>query len=162
MPILDKNVIKNVTEKIPTKEIVGTVKNVTDHINPNEIIGTIKGVTEHIDNNAIQKLSSGADFMKKILESRAASKLAKMAGGAAPALKAVGKHIPMIGGIATGLGTLLATGDASAALPAMIPVINESEGVGPEEGTLEHSLESGKQMSPKEMEILRNRFTNGR
>lgn len=131
------------------------------HIKTNEIAGRVKGITDHINNKEIQKVTSGNAFKDKIaqiLESRAAAKIGKMAGTAGSALKTASKHIPMFGGIAAGLGTALMTGDASAALPSMIPLINETDGVGTTEGTPEFDLESGKRMSDEEKEILRNRF----
>lgn len=134
--------------KVASKPIKDTTKNV------------IKGVTEHINTNEAQKVIGGDMFknkIAKILESRAAAKAAKLAGEAGGALKSVGKHIPMLGGLAVGLGTALATGDASAA----VPVLNEADSLGPEAGSLEHKLESGT-ITPEEMEILRNRSMSGR
>jgi hypothetical protein len=120
----------------------------------------IKGVTDHINTNEVQKVLSGNQFQQKlasILESRAAQKAGKMMGQAGGMLSNVGKHIPILGGLAVGLGTALATGDASAGEQAATPILNEADPLGPTEGTLEHKLESGSPMSREEMEILRNR-----
>lgn len=136
------------------------IKGVTQHFNPNEVVGVVKGVTDHINTNDVQKVLSGNQFQNKlaaILESRAASKAAKLAGQAGKMMSGVAKHIPVFGGLAVGLGTALATGDASAGEQAATPLLNEADPLGPSEGTLEYKLESGSPMTPEEMQILKNR-----
>lgn len=108
----------------------------------------IKGVTDKINTKEVQKLISGSGFqdkIKSILESRAASKLAKNSL----------KSIPFLG-TAMGIGSALMSRDASAA----IPVLNEAEAVGPTEGSLEAKLENGT-ITPDEMQQLMAR-SNGR
>jgi len=120
---------------------------------------TIKGVTDHINTNDVQKVLSGNQFQNKlasILESRAASKAAKLAGQAGGMMSSVGKRIPILGGLAVGLGTALTTGDASAGEQAAVPLLNEADPLGPEAGSLEYKLENGT-ITPQELEILRNR-----
>ena len=130
------------------------VKGVTP--NPMSEKTVIKGVTDHINTNEIQKLISGndrVDKIAKILESRKLAKMAKSAGGIAGDMI---KKVPMIGGIAAGLGTLLTTGDASAASQAALPLIGDADDLGPEKGSLESKLESGT-ITQDEMQQLLNR-----
>lgn len=120
----------------------------------------VKGVTDHIGDTGIQKLISGNAFSNKlasILESRAASRLAQKAAEAGGMLTSVGKHLPVIGGLAVGLGTALATGDASAGEQAVIPLMNEADPVGPQKGSPEYNMESGT-ATPDELDQLRKRF----
>lgn len=126
------------------------VKGVTPNSIPERTV--IKNVTDKIDTKEIQKLISGnafADKIQNILKSRAAAKAAGIAGDAI-------KKVPMIGGIAAGLGTLLTTGDASAASQAALPLVGDSDDLGPEKGSLESKLESGT-ITQDEMQQLLNR-----
>ena len=121
----------------------------------------IKDATQHIDTKNIGKIISGNQFkdkLAKILESRAAARAGKMLGQAGEIASSVGKKVPILGGLAVGLGTALATGDVSAGEQAATPLLNEAEDLGPTEGTLEHKLESGT-ISPAEREILARRFS---
>ena len=111
----------------------------------------VKGGTDKIDTKQIQKIITGnafSDKIQNILKSRAAAKLAKTASGAV-------KNIPMIGGIAAGLGTLLTTGDASAASQAALPLVGDSDDLGPTAGSLEAKMEAGT-ATPDELYRLRN------
>jgi len=111
----------------------------------------IKGVTDHIDTKSIQKVGNAeavADKIRKIIQSRAAAKLGGAAGGMI-------KKIPMIGGIAAGLGTLLTTGDASAASQATLPLVGDSDDLGPSMDSLEGKMEAGT-ATPDELYRLRN------
>jgi hypothetical protein len=114
----------------------------------------IKGVTDHIDTKSIQKVGKADAWAEKILAARAASALAKKSGGL---VKSMVKGIPMIGGIAAGLGTLLTTGDASAASQAALPLVGDSDDLGPSPDSLEHKMESGT-ATPDELDQLRKRF----
>lgn len=51
------------------------------------------------------------------------------------------KSVPLVGPGIAGLATLAATGDASAAAPAAIPILSEAESLGPEAGTPESIVE---------------------
>jgi len=126
-----------------------TIKGVTDKIDTMTPIKTIKNVTDKIDTKSIQKQISGnafADKIQAILKSRAAAKASGIAGDMI-------KKVPMIGGIAAGLGTLLTTGDASAASQAALPLVGDSDDLGPSAGSLESKLESGT-ITPDEMQKL--------
>ena len=103
----------------------------------------IKGVTNHIDTKSIQKVGNAeavADKIQSILKSRAAARLGKQASGIG---KSFVKGIPVLGGLAVGLGTALSSGDASAGELAATPILSEAEDVGPTPGTLEAKLENG-------------------
>lgn len=112
----------------------------------------VKGGVDKIDTKEVRKLISGNAFTSKIddiLKSRAAAKLAKTAAGGI-------KQIPMLGGIIAGLGTLAATGDASAATQSALPLVGEADDVGPTPGSLESKMENGT-ITPDEMQLLLNR-----
>ncbi len=112
----------------------------------------IKGVNEAIDTKGVQKLISGnsfADKIQSILKSRAASKTAGIAGDMV-------KKVPMIGGIVAGLGTLMTTGDASAATQAALPLVGDADDIGPDLNSLEGKLESGT-ITQDEMQKLLSR-----
>jgi len=112
----------------------------------------VKGAKE-LPNNAIQKVISGDTFKDKlasILKSRAAS---KALGTAKTGLKS----IPFLGPAVVGLGTLAATGDASAATQSALPLVGDTDDVGPASDSLEFKLENGT-ATPEELEVLRNRF----
>jgi hypothetical protein len=111
----------------------------------------VKGIADKIDTKSIQKQLSGSAFADKIqdiLKSRAAAKL----GGAAGDMI---KKVPMIGGIAAGLGTLLTTGDASAASQAALPLVGDSDDLGSSIDSLEGKMEAGT-ATPDELYRLRN------
>lgn len=99
----------------------------------------LKGTTEKINTKPMQKLISGQDRVDKVAKIIEARRLAKLGGIAGDALK----KVPMIGGIAAGLGTLLTTGDASAASQAALPLVGDSDDLGPTPGSLESKLENG-------------------
>jgi len=70
------------------------------------------------------------------------------------------KSLPYIGPAIAGLGTLAATGDVSAATQAVTPILNEAEGIGPEEGSLESMVEDptkSYEQRRKAIETLTNR-----
>lgn len=116
----------------------------------------IKGATDKIDTKGVQKLLSGNQFsnkIAKILESRALAKAGNVAKQGLNIASEAGKRIPMLGGLAVGLGTALATRDASAAVPGL----NEADVVGPVEGSIEHKLESGQPLTDEERLALSRR-----
>lgn len=145
-----------------TPEVIDNFKTIVPganpHIKTNDIIGKIGNATDRIDTKSIQKVLSGGfqDKIAKLIESRAASKLLKQAGSMGKA--ALGK-IPVLGGLAVGLGTALSSGDVAAGEQAAIPLLNEAEDLGPARGSLEEMLENGT-ISPEQLEMLRNRFKN--
>lgn len=111
----------------------------------------VKGAVDKIDTKQVQKLISGSGFSDKIqsiLKSRAAAKAANIGGDMI-------KKVPMIGGIAAGLGTLLTTGDASAASQAALPLVGDAEDIGPDLNSLEGKMEAGT-ATPDELYRLRN------
>lgn len=87
-------------------------------------------------------VSKGASFMEKIASLRKA--------------KAAAKLIPGLGAL-IGIGSAVATGDASAALPAEL---QPSES-GPEQGSLEYKLETGK-ITPEERKQLMDKYLSKR
>lgn len=136
-----------------TSANVTPVNQIVKGVTPNSISERtiIKNVTDKIDTKEIQKLISGnafADKIQNILKSRAATKAAGTVGDMV-------KKVPMIGGIAAGLGTLLTTGDASAASQAALPLVGDSDDLGPEAGSLEAKMEAGT-ATPDELYRLRN------
>lgn len=112
----------------------------------------VKGGVDKIDTKEVRKLISGNSFTSKIddiLKSRAAAKLASGAAGAI-------KKIPMLGGIVAGLGTLAATGDASAATQSALPLVGEADDLGPTPDSLEAKMENGT-ITQDELQQLLNR-----
>lgn len=87
----------------------------------------VPGTREEINTKEVQKLISGSDFVKNIEEKRLLNKAIK-AG-----LKGGTKALSAIAGPIGGIAAALASGDASAALPAGF----EIEGAGPRVGSLE-------------------------
>jgi len=106
----------------------------------------IKGTTQHIKTDEKQKIKSASNFMKDIADKRALNKKSKasVAGNVVKkfirgkAVKKVGKKllgaIPFVGGAISAL----ASGDASAA----IPLIGDSDDLGPKKGTAGHTIEN--------------------
>lgn len=157
-PIKDEGYISPLNEanlkfkgSAPVPEAKTVIKGVTDKIDTMTPIAKIKNVTDKIDTKSIQKQISGndrVDKIAKILESRRLAKLGGIAGD-------MFKKVPMIGGIAAGLGTLLTTGDASAASQAALPLVGDSDDLGPSTDSLEHKMEAGT-ATPDELYRLRN------
>lgn len=136
-----------------TSANVTPINQIVKGVNPNAIPEktVIKGVTDRIDTKSIQKIGNAeavADKIRKIIQSRAAAKAAGVAGDMI-------KKVPMIGGIAAGLGTLLTTGDASAASQAALPLVGDSDDLGPSADSLEAKMEAGT-ATPDELYRLRN------
>ena len=94
----------------------------------------IKGVTKHIKTKEPQKILSGKAFTKKIAEKLAAKKAGKTIA------KKVGKKLlsslPIVGTL-VGVGSAIASGDVSAALPTGAEV----EAAGPKKGSPSAVLE---------------------
>lgn len=135
----------------PLNEVKMRVDGPVEHIDTKTPAKVFKNSTEKIDTKGVQKLISGnafADKIQAILKSRAAAKAAGVAGDMI-------KKVPMIGGIAAGLGTLLTTGDASAASQAALPLVGDSDDLGPSADSLEAKMESGT-ATPDELYRLRN------
>lgn len=163
-PIKDEGYISPLNEAItrvkgnvPVPEAKTIIKGVTDKIDTMTPIARIKNVTDHIDTKSIQKIGNAdlvAEKIRKIIESRAASKLAKQASGIG---KSFVKGIPMLGGLAVGIGTALSAGDASAGELAATPFLSEADDVGPSPDSIEHKMESGT-ATPDELDQLRKRF----
>ena len=105
-----------------------------------EPVKRIKGVTEHIDTKTPLPVIGGGEFKDKIAKLRA--------------LKTLGKKLPMVGSVVGGIGAMLGSEDASAA----VPILNEAENLGPEQGSFDDRLEKGllteeeKQLLKKQME----------
>lgn len=152
MPTHAEGYISPLTEEVMKVKRLANAPDLTKNV--------VKGVTDHINTNEVQKLISGSQLQSKlasILESRAASKAAQLAGKAGGMMSGVTKHIPILGGLAVGLGTALATGDASAGEQAAIPLLNEADNLGAPAGSLEDKMESGI-ATQDELDQLRKRF----
>jgi len=83
-----------------------------------------RGGREKISTRTTQALKSGDDFVKSIANKRAMKKLGKAALSG----------LPLVGGVASALSS----GDVSAA----VPIIGDSEALGPREGSLESMVEN--------------------
>lgn len=101
----------------------------------------VKGVTDKISTKDVQKVLSGSDWEKKIARLRGLAKLAK---------KGV-KQVPLIGGLAAGAVAGLTSGDASAA----IPILGEAEPLGPEQGSIEATIEDPEASMDERRQALR-------
>lgn len=143
--------VKGAASSANVTPVNNIVKGVASQADVTPIKQIVKGGVDRINTKEVQKLVSGnmfQDKIAKILESKRLAKAAASLGGvASKGLKAV----PFIG-TAMGLGSALMSGDASAA----IPVLDQADNLGPEEGTLESKLESGT-ITKDELQQLLNR-----
>lgn len=121
-------VIKNVTDKINSKEVIGVVPEVTEKINTNLLHKKIPKATEKILDSKMT-VKSGEEFAENIAKKLARNKaLKKAAGNAIGKFAKTGlKSLPLIGGAIAALSS----GDASAA----VPILSEAESLGPKEGS---------------------------
>lgn len=118
-------VVKNVTDKINTNEIMGIVPETTEHIDTKSITKKIPKATQNIEKRIVQKLPDAGEYAASIAKKRALLKAAKK--GIGKFAKTGMKSLPLVGGLAAAL----MSDDASAA----VPVLGDVEPVGPKEGS---------------------------
>lgn len=106
----------------------------------NDPIKKIATGTQKIDTRTPMKTISGGDF---------ADKIARLRG-----LKNIAGKLPMVGSIVGGLGAMLGSEDASAA----VPILNEAETTGPQLGSFDDRLEKG-QLTPEELQELKKQMS---
>lgn len=119
-----------------------------------EVKKVVKGATDVINTSAPLKTITGNAFKDKIQAIVDARRLAKE--GAKDLSKGF-KSVPFLGPLIAGGLTYAATGDVSAATQAGVPVLNEANDVGPEQGSIEHKLESGQPLTEAERLLLQQR-----
>jgi hypothetical protein len=151
MENLNMSPVKDEGYVSPLNEANMKIKGSADIIDTKTPIAKIKNATDHIDTKSIQKQVLGDAFEQRIKAIRASRALSKAGGIAGDMIK----KVPMIGGIAAGLGTLLSTGDASAASQAALPLVSEADDLGPSMDSLEGKMEAGT-ATPDELYRLRN------
>lgn len=119
-----------------------------------EVKKVVSNATDFIDTKAPLKTISGNAFKDKIQSIVNARKLAKE--GAKDLGKGL-KSFPLLGPLLAGGLTYAATGDASAATQAGIPILNEANDLGADSSSIEGKLESGQPLTEEERRILEQR-----
>jgi len=121
--------------------------------NIKEVNDLVKGSPDNF--KTTRTLTSGNRFkalQKKIADDSILKKAGKVASKASKVARRGLKSVPILGSL-IGIGSALASGDSSAA----VPILNEAETLGPKKGTLQHKLESGQKLTKEEMEKLKSK-----
>lgn len=125
----------------PLNQDVMKVKGNQTMANATEPVTRIKNATQHIDTKTPMNTISGSAFKDKI---------ARLRG-----LKSIANKIPMLGSVVGGIGAMLGSENASAA----VPILNEAESVGPQQGSFDDRLEKGL-LTEEEKRLLKTQMEN--